>query len=226
MSEPGATEKKTYSEDYVKDLRNEAANWRTKLRDVESKLEQFKDFDIDEYKKLVAEKKKNENKRKLDEGKFNELLQQEKDNYAKELKKLQDLIEEKDKIIQNLDSTIQTNTVNSIINEASTKYGAISPVDIQLRLEREILVEKNENGERQIFIVDDKKNKRLNSKGKPLTIEDRILEMKEAESTAHLFSGGVGGSGTHSDTTATGPGVGEMTAVQRAARDRQKLLKR
>lgn len=47
------TEAKTFDEEYVKDLRNEAANYRIKLREREQELEQFKQKEQGQERKLL-----------------------------------------------------------------------------------------------------------------------------------------------------------------------------
>lgn len=53
--EPGKqTEPKTFDEDYVKQLRAEAAEWRTKHRDAEAKVKEFEDKDKSDSEKLAG----------------------------------------------------------------------------------------------------------------------------------------------------------------------------
>ncbi len=222
-------DKKMFDEDYVKGLRDEAASWRNKLRDKEKEFNDkinLTEDELKEYKRLKADSEAAKRKKIKDEGNFDALLNEMKENQQKEIKKLQDLIQEKDSKIDELNKSIDTRNINKLISDAALKFNAISPTDIQLRLEKELSIEKTDDGKTVISILDKDNNKILNSKGQPISIEDRVEQMKEAESTAHLFKGGSSGSGTHLDVDQNkGPSAGEMTAIQRAAQERAKIFK-
>jgi hypothetical protein len=73
---------KTYSESYVKSLREENAKYRTKARDAEKKLGTFDNIDPEEYQRLKdLEKEAQDNKLKA-EGEWDTLRQQLIDDHG------------------------------------------------------------------------------------------------------------------------------------------------
>jgi hypothetical protein len=220
-----AGEEKTFSEAYVKSLRDENAKWRTKFREVEEKIAKFDGVDPEKYMELVDAQTKAQEEDAMKKGDFEKLREQLVDQHKKDLTAKEEEILNFKNDITSLTSELNSTILSNSIGTEASAAKAINPMDIQLRLLNEAKVELLENGQRAVRIYGDDGELRTNIKtGEPMSIKERIKEMKEDATTAHLFVGGTQGSG--SGTTGAGHKVdiSKMTPLERAAHQRKMMF--
>jgi hypothetical protein len=144
--------------------------------------------------RIMAERRKYEKKIQEEETQKTELLKQKQLEEAKskqELEKImQERIAEKDAEIKRFRDEIKKEKVDkSILTVASTNK-AISPDQVVSLLKSE--VQLSEDGRTEI--LDNNGNVRYNSKGQPLSIEERVKEF--LDSNPHFRQGSLSGSGS------------------------------
>jgi myosin heavy subunit len=100
----------TFDRPYVEKLRNEAAKYRTQLRDLESKVEQFGDYD--QLKEAAS--------------KWQELEDKNKSEMEKLQEKLGKLESERDQALQRAQETM----IRSAFDREATKLGFAHPEDV------------------------------------------------------------------------------------------------
>ena len=144
--------------------------------------------------RIMAERRKYEKKIQEEENQKSELLKQKQLEEAKskqELEKImQQRIAEKDAEIKRFRDEIKKEKVDkSILTVASTNK-AISPDQVVALLKSE--VQLSDDGRTEI--LDNNGNVRYNSKGQPLSIEERVKEF--LDSNPHFRQGSLSGSGS------------------------------
>ena len=240
-------------EGIIDSLRDENAKARIKNRDLSSSLEEmgkkmdemgkkFDSIDLDEITKLRAEKADAEARKKeaekaklLEQGKYEELLKKQKEELeaiaatqAAEIKKQLDAIAaEKEQIAKNyegLDARHKKSFMEREIISAAHSAQAIDPEDIQLRLTKEIKVE-SVDGRDLVVVLDDKGEVRRDANGKPLTVAQRVEELKGSERTAHLFKGGKVGTGSKTIPGSDGGTVNPWKKETRNLTEQGRILK-
>ena len=216
--------KKTFSEDYVRELREEAAKHRTEKQKFKTEVEELttklndltdklNSIDVDEYKSLREEKaellkkqKEAEKEQMKKQGEYEKLLEQTRAEMLEEFEKTkvdwQKTLEAestKAKALSEQMAELDAQYVNTILKHnvvsAAAKEECINPDLIELVLSREVSIEKDDKGVPVFQFKDDSGEVRKNKDGKPLTIAERILEMKDTKEFAPLFAGGTNGSG-------------------------------
>lgn len=216
---------KTFSEDYVKELREEAAKHRTeknKLKEEMSGLttklndltDKFSTIDTDEYQSLKEEKaellkkqKEAEREQMKKQGEFDKLIEQTKQEMLDEF-----IVKEsefKTKIdsesiravdlenkVKELEARYEQTVLRHAVVAAAAKEECINPELIELMIDKEITIDRDDNGNALFYFKDDSGEVRKTEKGKPFTVADRIAEMKQSESFAPLFRGATNGGGS------------------------------
>ena len=208
---------KKFSSDYVKELRDEAKSNRIKARDVESELAITKakldNIDLDDYNLLIDERAKVLKERedasiefKRKEGAFDELIA---DNEKKHGEALGDIMNKHATEVSEYQSTIQSlksqnenlffaDAYNSAV--AASELEIRDPEGVRLRIEREQNVEIDEGtGKLSVVLKDADGQVKLDESGKPLTVKDRLLELKSAEVTSYMFTSVKEGADSSSD---------------------------
>lgn len=190
----GAASEKTYSEDYVRSLREENAKYRTKAKAAEEKLAKLDGVDRDEYEALKAKQKELDEKKLMDAGEFNKLREQLVADHQKELDKINTeksaIAEQKKALEMELNRTILSHE----IAVAASVAQAINPRLVEMVAIQNMQVEQLEGGQRIIKVLDSAGNPRNDLKtGEPLRVSQYLEEMKQDESFAHLFAGGKAG---------------------------------
>jgi len=194
---------KTYSEAYVKQLREENAKRRKKLKEYEEMLAKYDGVDAEEYQRLKEFKEQIEKEKLEKAGEFDKLKEKMVQEFNKEKETYLKQIKEYESKYKQLEAEF-TNSIlsNAIISEA-IKSEAFNPEVIKLALMQEAKVEVDDNGNRVIRLYDETGHIKINYKtGKPLSIAERIAEMKQDEKFAFMFKGGLVGAGS----TTTGVG--------------------
>lgn len=227
--ESKGNEGKTFSEDYVRELREEAAKHRTDKQKFKSEVEElstklndltdkFNSIDVDEYRSLKEEKaellkkqKEAEREQLKKQGEYEKLLDQTKqemlDQFEQSKLDWQNTLEAesaKAKALSDQMSELDAQYVNTILKHnvvsAAAKEECINPDLIELVLSKEVSIEKDDKGIPVFNFKDESGEVRLNKDGKPITIAERILEMKDTKEFAPLFAGGTNGSGAQPKT--------------------------
>jgi hypothetical protein len=191
-------EDKTYSEAYVKGIRDEAAKYRTKLRDVEERLSKFDGIDPAELLKLKEEKELAE-KRKLEEqGKWEELKTNMVKAHQDELAKKDEAIKQAQVKYEALEAQYNDAILTNAIAVEASMAKALNPSVLKLVVAQEAKVEVLENGQRVIKLYKPDGQVKLDMKtGEPLSIKQRLEEMKQDSEYAMLFEGATGGAGSN-----------------------------
>ena len=144
--------------------------------------------------RIMAERRKYEKKIQEEENQKSELLKQKQLEEAKskqELEKImQQRIAEKDNEIKRFREEIKKEKVDKSILTVASANKAISPDQVVALLKSE--VQLSDDGRTEI--LDNNGNVRYNSKGQPLSIEERVKEF--LDSNPHFRQGSLSGSGS------------------------------
>lgn len=191
---------KTYGEAYVKELRNEAAKYRTKMKEFETKLASLDGVDPEEYRKLKDAQEALERENLTKAGEFDRLRQKLVDEHNKELGKEKERMSTLEVEINYLKNELQQTIIRNEISNAASVAKALNPRLVELAVAPFVKVEEVDGVGKVIRVVEADGSPRVNIKtGKPLTIVELMEEMKQSEEYAMLFSGGT--SGANSSTT-------------------------
>jgi len=179
---------------------NDAQEVETKQTDTESKSDS-KTFTQDQLNtiiesRIMAERRKYEKKIQEEEQQKSELIKQKQLEEAKskqELEKImQERLAEKDQELQRFRDEIKKEKVDKSILSVASVNKAINPEQVVSLLKSEIQLADDGRTE----IVDNNGNIRYNSKGQPLTIEERVKEF--LDSNPHFRQGSLSGTGSQS----------------------------
>lgn len=203
----GNPDDKTYTEGYVKTLRDENAKWRTKLRETEERLAKFDGIDPEAIKTLLQEKEDAEKKKLEEKGEWDKLKEQMVQAHKDDAAKLQGAIDGlKAQLAGEADSHKKTILKYAVTQEAALAK-AINPRVVELILSQEAVVEFPEGGgDAMVKFKKADGTVRLNLKtGEPMSVKERLEEMKQSEEYAMLFEGARQGGGSR--TTGSGKGT-------------------
>lgn len=146
--------------------------------------------------RIMAERRKYEKKIQEEEQQKSELIKQKQLEEAKskqELEKImQERLAEKDQELQRFRDEIKKEKVDKSILSVASINKAINPEQVVSLLKSEIQLADDGRTE----IVDNNGNIRYNSKGQPLTIEERVKEF--LDSNPHFRQGSLSGTGSQS----------------------------
>jgi hypothetical protein len=144
--------------------------------------------------RIMAERRKYEKKIQEEENQKSELLKQKQLEEAKskqELEKImQQRIAEKETELNKYKAEIKKERVDKSILTVASSYKAISPDQVVALLKSE--VQLSDDGRTEV--LDNNGNVRYNSKGQPLSIEERVKEF--LDSNPHFRQGSLSGSGS------------------------------
>lgn len=144
----------------------------------------------------MAERRKYEKKIQEEENQKSELLKQKQLEEAKskqELEKImQQRIAEKETELNKYKAEIKKERVDKSILTVASSYKAISPDQVVALLKSE--VQLSDDGRTEV--LDNNGNVRYNSKGQPLSIEERVKEF--LDSNPHFRQGSLSGTGSQS----------------------------
>jgi len=175
-----------------------ATETKEEVKVEETKQNTFTQEQLDNIIKtrLEAEKSKYEKKLQEEEKQKAEILKQEQLKEAKtkaDLEKImQERLSEKEQELAKVKDQIKKEKVDNSILSIANKEKSINAQQVVALLKSE--VKYNDDG--RIEVVDNNSNVRYNSKGEPLTIEDRVKEF--LDSNPHFRQGSLSGSGSQS----------------------------
>lgn len=228
-----ADKDKLYSESYVRGLREEAAKWRTQLRAAEEKLGKLETVNLDEYQQLKEKAKEAEQKELETKGEWEKAKQIIIDNHAKELAKKDEAIAKKDIEIAKLQAELNNTILENAVAIEASAAKCVNPMLLSLWMGREARVVTLDDERRVVKLFNEDGTHRLNSKGDPMTIKERIEEMKQDPQFAVLFEGGVAGAGSKTERGGSGKQVNpwkketlNLTEQGRIVRENPELAKR
>lgn len=201
-------------EKYVKKLRDEAAKYRVRAKEADREkqelLEKYKDIDPEKHKELVeaqaeAERKAEEAERERLEkaGEYEKLLEKNKADYQAALDKKAAEVKEAAERAEALENELNNSFRSREIMAAADTEGAISKGVVERLLALETKVVVAEDGSREVVVLDESQQERLVD-GRPMTVSERLAEMKQDKDTAHLFGGGTAGAGSKTETQTSG----------------------
>jgi len=179
---------------------NDAQEVETKNTQTEQQSES-KTFTQDQLnniieQRIMAERRKYEKKIQEEEQQKSELIKQKQLEEAKskqELEKImQERLAEKDQELQRFRDEIKKEKVDKSILSVASVNKAINPEQVVSLLKSEIQLTDDGRTE----ILDNNGNPRYNSKGQPLTIEERVKEF--LDSNPHFRQGSLSGTGSQS----------------------------
>lgn len=171
-------------------------------KELEQKLEAFKDVDLQEWQKLRKANEEAEAEKARQAGKFDELLELERQKFAT-------TIAEKDKTIERLDGSLHKTLVESAAKTAIAKHEG----DVDLLLPHVTASAKllEQDGQHVAAVIDSKGEARLAPDAKTaadfMTIEQLVGGWKDEGKFAGAFTG-TGASGGGAPAGGSGGGSG------------------
>lgn len=196
LDENESSGEKTYSEAYVKQLREENAKRRKKLKEYEEMLAKYDGINPDEYEELKSFKEQIEKEKLEKAGEFDKLKEKMVQEFGKEKKQLFKQLEEANKKYSQLEAEFNNMILSNAVITEAVKAEAFNPDVIKLAIMQEAKIEVDDNGNRIIKLYENGQEKINYKTGKPLTIAERIEEMKQDERFAFMFKGGITGAGS------------------------------
>lgn len=198
-----------FSADYVRQLRDEAKNYRIEKNKLKQDFDELKAkidaVDFEELERIRQEKENADKKVLEDEKNFaalkEKMLSEHKKEIDKREKEMTEFIEKYDKLEKEYHETLILSEVSAAAQEAE----AFSHMDIFYRIGKSARVVVSDAGEKTVQIFDGE-HPVVDGTGKPITIKQRVAELKADKDTAHLFKGGNYGGNSHSGNHGLTPG--------------------
>lgn len=198
-------DEKSYGEGYVKGLRKENAKWRNKLKETETKLAAFDGIDPDAVRELLEKNKQKEKEEAEKSGDFDKLREQMLKEHQKEISAKDAQYVELESRYAALETEVKTIVLSNEIATHAASAECLNPKLLYMAVAGEAVVETTEDGKRVVRFKDEDGEVRYNTKtGKPLSVKDRIAELKNDEEYAMLFKGGNVGAGSSTSGKGTG----------------------
>jgi len=187
----------------LKRAREEAAKYRTRLRELESR---FDGIDPDQVKALLEEKKKAEEEKAKAAGKFEEVLKARESEWSQRLSEL-----------ENQAKTWQQRYAEKVIDNEllSAAAGAYDPQDVVTLIKASHNIEVADDGSIKIMDGD---IPMTDGKGHPLDIKGLVEKYRTEK--PQLWKATPGGAGSHASE---GPSSKPMTPQQKIAAGLRKL---
>jgi len=190
---------KTYGEPYVKSLRQEAAKYRTKTREMEERLAKFDGIDPEQIQALLKKAEEDEKKGLEEKGDFAKLREQLIEAHKTELSKKDAAAAELTAKIASLEGELNRTILGYEVATAAAVAKAINPRLVEMVALNNMKVETTDDGRRVVRVLDKDGQPRVDLKtGAPLSTSQFIEEMKQIEEYAHLFAGAKAGAGSTS----------------------------
>jgi len=195
------------SESKTKEARDDAAKYRTKLRDTS---ETFEGVDIEEYKSLKALKKKNEEQEALKKGEYDRLISERTAAFEEKIK----AETEASKDWQN---KYESKIVSDSIKHVAESNNALNPEDVLTFVKSKYGTAVSEDG--SIKLLKESGETVTDGKGNPLTVDEAVKDLlNERSYLVNSQNTGAGNKG------GTGSGAAkDMTAMDRIKKGLQNL---
>lgn len=195
----------------IKELNKENEKRRHQLKDWEEL--QNSGVDPNTVKTLLQERKDAERKKKEEEGRYRELLEEIETQTAAEKEQIKSEADQKLSVMQ---KNLEKYFVDKEIAEAVSAEGASLKLLSKHVKEHVKMVE--EDGEFKTIVVDAKGEPRLKRGGSYFTVSDLLAEMKGDEEFAKAFpapSTSGGGSNSNATKSASSPSAAAKAGLQR-----------
>lgn len=220
---------KSYDEAYVRQLRKENADWRSKVRRADEKVSEFQakldSFDVEKYNELLKSHEQNELQKEESKGNWEKLKEKMAKAHSDELAQLTGKMTESQKAHEALEQELNSTILGNAISLEAAKAKALNPQIVQMALMAQAKVEKTEDGKRIIRLYDEFGEELVNPKsGKPMTVAERIAEMKVSQDYAFMFEGARPGGGSGTMTRDGRPDFSKMTWEQKLAYERAQMF--
>lgn len=191
---------KTYTEAYVKRLREEAAENRVKAKALAEQMEAFKatidGVDIEEYRRLKDEAKKVEVEKVKDSKEWEKVKEQLLQSHTKEIADREAKATEIAGRAKSLEDELSRTILGHQITVEAAVARCLNPRLVEMALAQEAKVELLEDGRRIVKLYGPDGEPQIMSNGEPKTIRQRLAEMKQDEAYAMLFEGTTRGAGS------------------------------
>ena len=188
---------KSYSENYVEQLRRENAKYRLRAKQADEKLAEYDGIDPEEYRQMKEKQAKAEKDKLAKSGEWEKLREQTAQEHKKEIDKLESELAALKGQYAKLEAELNDTIMGHEVAVQASIAKAINPALVEMVVKTMAKPIKLEDGRRVVRVLDADGNERIDIKtGKPLTVSQLIEELKQADHYAHLFEGGTKGGGS------------------------------
>ena len=179
----------------IKELNKENQKRRHQLRDWEELQESG--VDPTTVKDLLKKQREEEVRKKEEEGRYRELLQEIEEQSQNEIQRTKTEAEQKvEKMRKNLEKYFIDKTVSETLNAEGASVKLLGK-----HIKEQVKVVEDENGDFHTVVVDKEGNPRLKRGGVDFTITDLVNEMKNDDDFAKAFPApDTSGSGSDAST--------------------------
>lgn len=214
-------------QDELKRTREALKNANDEAKERRLKLKEYEELglsDLEQARAILQEREEAELKRAEEEKNFTEWQERTRAKYEGQINdftsKLEQTSEQASKYKQRLESYLVDNEALQVLKELDGEPTFILP-----HLKNEVRVSEGESGDMTVEVLDKHGDVRLGKDGKPLTIRDRLTELREDPIFGKAFNapsrsgGGSGGDngGKGADDIAPKSYRNEMTTDQKGA---------
>lgn len=208
----------------VKELESAQARIRELNKENEKRRLQIREWEeldvnpetVKQWQKDVREA---EEKRKREEGRFEELLQEMRDQTEQEKQRIASESEEK---LGKMKNTVEKYLVDKTIAETLSSEGVKAPKLLSRYMKDFVRTVEDENGEYQAVVLDEKGEVRTKRGGSNLSVEDFVQELKKTDEFASVFPApSVSGTGSENTTSkASGSQAPKKPRSQMSAKEK------
>jgi len=159
----------------------EAQKRREKLNDLDSRLQQYglSTDDYDSLEEALAAAKSQDGKEDPQKGDIEKLRKQFEEDKRK-------AIEERDQQLRQMEGTVNKFLVENQASQAITEYDGV-PKLLMPHIKEAVSVQKTDNGEYAVRVLDEDGDPRFNNSGEYMSIKDLVAEMRESEDFGQAF---------------------------------------
>jgi hypothetical protein len=190
QNEPEKVDTKTFTQDDVERIVSE------RLARERKKFEKkFDGVDVEEAKRLLAEKEQAELERQKERGEFEEVLKK--------------TVAKKDEELNSYKQKLQETLVDGALLNAASKNNAVSPEQVSALLKNKVKL--SDGG--TVEVLDDNGTPRYNDKGELLSVNELVSDFLTAnQHFVRATTGGAGSAGNAGGSTPKHQSVAEMVA--------------
>jgi len=214
MSKEEEVKTKTYSEDEYNNVKTKLDEFRSNnvklLKDMETLTTKFDGIDVDSYNTMLKQQQAQKDKKLIDAGKIDELLEERtktmRDTHNKEIEKIQG-------VNQTLNKQLETLVIDNAVRDSATKAGVVDTGidDVLLRSQSVFSLEKGK------AVPHDKNGNIIYGEGtsEPMSVGEWVKS--QVEVAPHLFKSSNGSGSEHSKNF-IGGSLNEMSSLEKIKR--------
>lgn len=200
----------------VQELQNKLSEFRNTNIEYRQRLEKLGEIDPDEYKSLKEEARQREIQRQKDEGDFERIIGETKEQYEQRLA-------QKDEKLSSVQAQLEQHLKKDTLEREMLAQGLVPDgLDVAIsHAERFFQTTERDDGSVGVTVVDKDGKPRYNSDGDPMTPAEWVEEFGQSKVGQRLFSADIRtGSGAVGRQGAGGTprGTGELTREQKIQR--------